>query len=51
MATGRRNVVVSILFVVFGGPGIVLIYLPLWITRFCIPAGAHCAFGTPGGER
>lgn len=24
---------------VFGGPGIVLLYLPLWITRFRIPAG------------
>lgn len=37
MASLRRNVIVSILFVVFGGPGIVLIYLPLWITRFRIP--------------
>ena len=39
MATLRRSVVVSILFTVFGGPGIVLIYLPLWITHFRIPAG------------
>ncbi len=39
MATLRRSVIVSILFTVFGGPGIVLIYLPLWITRFHIPAG------------
>lgn len=37
--TQRRNVIVSILFVVFGGPGIILLYLPLWITRFRIPAG------------
>lgn len=39
MASFRRNVIVSILFVVFGGPGIVLLYLPLWITRFSVPAG------------
>jgi protein-S-isoprenylcysteine O-methyltransferase Ste14 len=39
MSTHRRNIVVSVLFTVFGGPGIVLIYLPLWITRFHIPAG------------
>lgn len=38
MATLRRNVIVSILFVLFGGPGILLIYLPLWLTRFRIPA-------------
>lgn len=39
MASQRRNVIVSILFVVFGGPGILLLYLPLGITRFRIPAG------------
>lgn len=39
MASLRRSVVVSILFTVFGGPGIVLVYLPLWITRFRVPAG------------
>lgn len=39
MATTRRSVVASVLFTVFGGPGIVLIYLPLWITRYRIPAG------------
>jgi protein-S-isoprenylcysteine O-methyltransferase Ste14 len=39
MASQRRNLIFSILFVVFGGPGIVLIYLPLWITHFRIPAG------------
>ncbi|HEV2487667.1 MAG TPA: isoprenylcysteine carboxylmethyltransferase family protein [Terracidiphilus sp.] len=38
MASQRRNLIFSVLFVVFGGPGIVLIYLPLWITRFRIPA-------------
>jgi protein-S-isoprenylcysteine O-methyltransferase Ste14 len=38
MASSRRNIVVSILFTIFGGPGIVLVYLPLWITRFRVPA-------------
>jgi protein-S-isoprenylcysteine O-methyltransferase Ste14 len=38
MASTRGNAVVSILFVLFGGPGITLVYLPLWITRFRIPA-------------
>jgi protein-S-isoprenylcysteine O-methyltransferase Ste14 len=40
MASLRRNIVVSILFVLFGGPGIILFFLPLWITRFHIPAWA-----------
>ena len=39
MASDRRNVIVSILFVVFGGPGIILLYLPLWITHFRFPSG------------
>jgi protein-S-isoprenylcysteine O-methyltransferase Ste14 len=39
MASLRRSVIVSVLFAVVGGPGIVLIYLPFWITRFRIPAG------------
>ena len=39
MASQRRNLIVSILFTVFGGPGIVLFFLPLWMTRFRIPAG------------
>jgi protein-S-isoprenylcysteine O-methyltransferase Ste14 len=38
MASQRRNVLVSVLFVAFGGPGILLLYLPLWITRFHVPA-------------
>jgi protein-S-isoprenylcysteine O-methyltransferase Ste14 len=37
VATLRRSVIVSILFTIFGGPGIILIYLPFAITRFCIP--------------
>ena len=39
MAGLRRSVIVSVLFAVVGGPGIVLVYLPLWITHFHIPAG------------
>jgi protein-S-isoprenylcysteine O-methyltransferase Ste14 len=27
------------LFTAFGGPGIALVWLPLWITRFRVPAG------------
>jgi protein-S-isoprenylcysteine O-methyltransferase Ste14 len=42
MATLRRNVIVSVLFTLFGGPGFVLVYLPFWITRFRIPAGEPC---------
>ena len=38
MATIRRNAIISILFGVFGGPGIVLVYVPFLITRFRIPA-------------
>jgi protein-S-isoprenylcysteine O-methyltransferase Ste14 len=38
MATVRRSVIVSVLFTVFGGPGIVLVYVPYAITRFRIPA-------------
>jgi protein-S-isoprenylcysteine O-methyltransferase Ste14 len=39
MASLRRSIIVSILFAVFGGPGLTLVYLPFWITRFRIPAG------------
>jgi protein-S-isoprenylcysteine O-methyltransferase Ste14 len=38
MATLRRSIVVSVLFTVFGGPGILLGLIPFWITRFRIPA-------------
>jgi protein-S-isoprenylcysteine O-methyltransferase Ste14 len=38
LATARRSVLVSILFTLFGGPGIILVYLPLAITRFRVPA-------------
>jgi protein-S-isoprenylcysteine O-methyltransferase Ste14 len=37
MATRRRSLLVSVLFTVFGGPGIVLVYVPFAITRFRIP--------------
>ena len=39
MPSTRRSIVVSLLFIVFGGPGILLLYIPYWITRFRIPAG------------
>ena len=38
MASRRRNVIVSILFTALGGPGIALVWLPLGITRFRVPA-------------
>lgn len=37
MQAQGRNTLVSALFVLFGGPGIVLVYLPWWITRFHLP--------------
>jgi hypothetical protein len=37
MPRQRRNVLISVLFVVFGGPAIVLVYIPFWITRFRVP--------------
>ena len=37
MASFRRSMIVSILFVVCGGPGFAVVYIPLWITRFHIP--------------
>jgi len=39
VAAQRRNLIVSILFTVFGGPGIVLFFLPLSMTRFRLPIG------------
>jgi protein-S-isoprenylcysteine O-methyltransferase Ste14 len=35
----RHNIIVSVLFIVFGGPGIAMLYVPLWITHFRVPAG------------
>lgn len=37
MASIRQSAVVSFLFVVFGGPGFLLVYIPCWLTRFRIP--------------
>ena len=45
MASFRRSIIVSILFVVFGGPGFGVVYIPFWITRFRIPAAE------PWGQR
>jgi protein-S-isoprenylcysteine O-methyltransferase Ste14 len=39
LASLRRSVVVSILFTLFGGPGIILAFLPWAITHFRIPQG------------
>jgi protein-S-isoprenylcysteine O-methyltransferase Ste14 len=38
MQAQDRNTLVTVLFVLFGGPGLVLVYLPWWITRFRLPA-------------
>lgn len=38
MTSQRRNAIVSLLFILFGGPGWILVYVPLWITRFRVPA-------------
>jgi protein-S-isoprenylcysteine O-methyltransferase Ste14 len=40
MRSQRRNALITVLFVLFGGPGPVLIYVPYWITRFRIPPRA-----------
>ncbi|HZP04237.1 MAG TPA: isoprenylcysteine carboxylmethyltransferase family protein [Terracidiphilus sp.] len=37
MPARRRNVLISVSFVVFGGPGFLLVYIPYWLTRFRIP--------------
>jgi protein-S-isoprenylcysteine O-methyltransferase Ste14 len=39
MASVRRSVIVSVLFLVLGGPAFALVYIPLWITRFRLPPG------------
>jgi protein-S-isoprenylcysteine O-methyltransferase Ste14 len=38
MTSLRRSVIVSALFTLFGGPGLVLVYLPWLITRFRMPS-------------
>ena len=39
MASVRQSIVVSVLFTLFGGPGIVLVFIPWLVTRFRIPPG------------
>jgi len=38
MASFRESVLVSTIFTVFGGPGIVLFFFPLWMTGFRVAA-------------
>jgi protein-S-isoprenylcysteine O-methyltransferase Ste14 len=38
MGSQCKNAIISILFIVFGGPAILLVYLPFWLTHFRIPA-------------
>jgi len=38
MRSQGTNTIISILFFVFGGPAILLVYLPYWLTGFRIPA-------------
>lgn len=45
MSSLRRNVLASVLFTLFGGPSIVLFFVPWAITRLRIPAGE------PGAQR
>jgi len=39
LATLRQSITVSILFTVFGGPGLVLVIVPWLLTRFQVPGG------------
>lgn len=39
MSSLAKSAAVSAAFTLFGGPGILLAFLPWWITRFRIPAG------------
>jgi protein-S-isoprenylcysteine O-methyltransferase Ste14 len=45
MASLRRSIVASVLFTLFGGPGILLVLLPWWMTRFRVTSGWHEAGG------
>jgi protein-S-isoprenylcysteine O-methyltransferase Ste14 len=38
MTSIRRSVIISVLFTLFGGPGLVLVYLPWLITRLRMPS-------------
>jgi len=48
MVSVRRSIVVSVLFTVFGGPGIVLVFVPWLVTRFQIPPGQPAALRIAG---
>jgi protein-S-isoprenylcysteine O-methyltransferase Ste14 len=37
LASLRKSIVVSVLFTLFGGPGILLVLMPWWMTRFQVP--------------
>jgi protein-S-isoprenylcysteine O-methyltransferase Ste14 len=37
VASRRTSIVVSLLFTVFGGPGLLLVYIPWWMTHFRFP--------------
>jgi protein-S-isoprenylcysteine O-methyltransferase Ste14 len=39
MASLRQSIIVSTLFTLFGGPGILLVYVPWRVTGFHIPSG------------
>ena len=39
MASLRQNILISTLFTLFGGPGLILVYFPYTITRFRLPSG------------
>jgi protein-S-isoprenylcysteine O-methyltransferase Ste14 len=41
MASLRRSIIASTLFTLFGGPGILLVYVPWRVTGFRIPSGEH----------
>jgi protein-S-isoprenylcysteine O-methyltransferase Ste14 len=43
MASTRRNIVASVLFTLFGGPGILLLLVPWLLSRFRVPAGEPTA--------
>lgn len=45
MSSTRINVLVSVLFTLFGGPGILLVYIPWRVTRFHLPPNAPLAGG------
>lgn len=45
MASLRNSIVVSILFTLFGGPGLLLVLLPWWLTRLHVVPGWNAMVG------